>query len=256
MAEVEAVEADSSHTFSKHTHQQFGIGVIYRGAQKSLSGRGTVEAQAGDVITVNPGEVHDGEPVNEAGRFWKMLYFEPSVISEVVLDLNGGGALDYEFASPVISDPGISHRFQELFSAMTAETYVPILGQETLLMLLADVLHRQMQLHHERFVPREILKARQLIDDDPTAMITLSEMARESGLSRFQVVRGFSRATGLTPHAYLVQRRVDIARKLIAAGTPLAETAVTCGFADQSHMTRIFIRKYGISPSSYMRVVA
>lgn len=256
MVGVEAVEADSNHTFSKHTHEQFGIGVIYRGAQKSLSGRGVVEAQAGDVITINPGEVHDGEPVDEAGRFWKMLYFEPSLISEVVLDLSEGGALDYEFAFPVISDPGISRRFQELLSALTAETYVPIQGQETLLMLLADVLRSQMRLHRERFVPREILKVRQIIDDDPTAMITLSEMARESGLSRFQVVRGFARATGLTPHAYLVQRRVDIARKLIATGTPLAEAAVTCGFADQSHMSRIFARKYGISPSSYVRAVA
>lgn len=51
---VDAVSADTSHAFGRHIHDQFGIGVILRGAQKSLSGRGIVEAEAGDVITVNP----------------------------------------------------------------------------------------------------------------------------------------------------------------------------------------------------------
>ena len=54
--------------------------------------------------------------------------------------------------------------------------------------------------------------------------------------------------TGLTPHAYQLQRRVALARRLIAQGLPLAEVAAACGFADQSHMTRQFVRKYGVSP--------
>lgn len=67
MAGVEAVEAATRHAFPRHTHQQFGIGVIHQGAQKSASGRGMVEAGPGDVITVNPNEVHDGSPIGEAG---------------------------------------------------------------------------------------------------------------------------------------------------------------------------------------------
>ncbi|MNE66642.1 Transcriptional activator NphR [compost metagenome] len=94
-------------------------------------------------------------------------------------------------------------------------------------------------------------RAQSLIDDDPTAALTLSDLAQAAGLSRFQVVRGFSKSFGLTPHAYLVQRRIDLVRRLIAGGVPLAEAAAEGGFADQSHMTRIFVRKYGISPGAY-----
>lgn len=70
-------------------------------------------------------------------------------------------------------------------------------------------------------------------------------------MSRFQLLRGFAGATGLTPHAYLVQRRIHLARRLIATGIPLAEAAIASGFADQSHMTRIFTRNHGISPGAY-----
>lgn len=93
-----------------------------------------------------------------------------------------------------------------------------------------------------------IARAKQLIDENPSAAVTLADLAREADLSRWQVIRAFALSTGLTPHAYLLQRRIDLARQLIAGGMKLAEAAVTSGFADQSHMTRTFRRRYGLSP--------
>jgi AraC-like DNA-binding protein len=104
--------------------------------------------------------------------------------------------------------------------------------------------------------PHAIALARSLIDDDPAASLTLDDLARASGLSRFQVLRGFVKATELTPHAYLVQRRIALARRLIGGGSTLADAAAASGFADQSHMTRIFVRKYGLSPGAYAAAMA
>jgi AraC-like DNA-binding protein len=100
-------------------------------------------------------------------------------------------------------------------------------------------------------VPSAIRIAQEMMDDDPAGAISLSDLARASSLSRFQVLRAFFKATGMTPHAYLVQRRIHLARRLMAVGTPLAEAALASGFSDQSHMTRVFVSKYGISPGSY-----
>lgn len=87
MSGVEATVADSSMTFSRHTHDQFGIGLMERGGHRSSSGRGTVEAWPGDVITVNSGEVHDGAPIDSAPRAWRMLYLEPAVIADAAEDI-------------------------------------------------------------------------------------------------------------------------------------------------------------------------
>jgi AraC-like DNA-binding protein len=257
IAGVEAVESDTRHIFPRHTHEQFGIGVIYRGAQKSYSGRGMVEAGSGDTITVNPGEVHDGAPIGDAGRAWRMLYFNPSLIAEAARDMSEGGTRIYEFCRPVIRDAGVSNRFEKLFSIVTRgnERKTALQREESFLMLLPHVVREQSPFDGEQLIPNAIFDAKSLIDDNPVEPITLSDLARASGLSRFQVLRGFVRATGLTPHAYLVQRRINLARRLIAHGTPLADTAVASGFADQSHMTRIFVRKYGISPGAYADAV-
>src|SRR5690606_41474193 len=99
--------------------------------------------------------------------------------------------------------------------------------------------------------PAASARARALIDDDPAAALSLADLAHASGLSRFQVLRAFARATGLTPHAYQLQRRIGLARRLIAGGAALSEAAAASCFADQSHMTRVVVRQYGITPGIY-----
>lgn len=249
--DVEAVVATSGHRFARHTHEQFGIGLIFSGAQKSLSGRGMVEAEAGDLITVNPNEVHDGAPIGEA-RSWSILYFDPAVMEGLAREIAGGGTNRSEIPRPVIHDRLLADRFRALFSAVTGDEE-GMRCEELLLSVIADALRETAMPEGPAMAPHSIVHARSKIDDDPAAEISLADLARESGLSRFQVLRAFARATGFTPHAYHVQARVHLARRLIAGGAPLAEAAAESGFADQSHMTRAFVSRYGLTPGTYAR---
>jgi AraC-like DNA-binding protein len=255
MPGVAAVAADTRHVFPRHTHDQFGIGVIHQGAQKSLSGRGMVEAGPGDAITVNPGEVHDGAPIGDLGRAWRILYFEPQVIEAAVHDMSEGGARSFEFSSPVLGDERLAGRFRALFAAMTANdaAAAPVLREELLLILFAALRPKQGGVRET--VPAAIALAKAMIDDDPAHPVTLAELAETSGLGKYQLLRGFFRVTGFTPHAYLMQRRIDQARRMISRRMPLAEAALAAGFADQSHMNRVFVRRYGVSPGIYAEAV-
>ncbi|WP_322885199.1 AraC family transcriptional regulator [Sinorhizobium medicae] len=256
IAGIDVVEATTNHSFARHTHEQFGIGLVHAGAQTSLSGRGTVAAEAGDVITVNPGEVHDGAPIGDLGRSWRMLYLDPPLVAALVNDVTEGKRSSCEFSDPVIRSPALAGRFRAIFAAAIAvdSPGSTLCWDELAVTLFAEA----MQLAPARApasVSRSVARAVNLIDHDPLASVTLEDLARESGLSRFQLVRGFAKSTGLTTHAYLIQRRMDIVRRLIAGGTPLAEAATAGGFADQSHMTRVFVRKYGFSPGAYAQAM-
>ena len=244
---VEAVEADTARAFGRHTHEHFGIGLIGRGAQKSASGRGMVEAAAGDIVTVNPGEVHDGTPLGDSGRAWQMLYLDPPLVAELAGDIGEGSVANFEFHRPAFHDEVTAGHFRALFRAVTAGTRLQ--ADEQLLRLLAALLQPRLV----AAVPAGIARARTRIDDDPTDELSLETLAREAGLGRFQLLRAFARATGLPPHAYQVQRRIHRARALIAAGHALADAAAASGFADQSHMTRCFVRSFGIAPGAYAR---
>ena len=82
----------------------------------------------------------------------------------------------------------------------------------------------------------------------------LLELAALCGLSRSHFARAFRQTTGLPPHRWLLMQRVRQAKALLQATTlPLAEIALECGFADQSHLTRVFSRWVGLSPGAWRR---
>jgi AraC-like DNA-binding protein len=254
-ARIQAVEAHSGQSFSRHTHDAFGIGLVTRGAQKSFSGCGMVEACAGDLITVNPNEVHDGTPLGDAGRSWKMLYLAPHLAAELLREADKGRAGTLEFSAPVLRDERLATAFARAYDAATSTLPAARLAAEqTLLDLMAHTLLRRRaqagMADAARGAP-STATAQSMMEDDPLADWSLAELAQACGLSRFQLVRSFARNTGFTPHAYLLHRRILLARQLIAGGTPLAAAAAASGFADQSHMTRVFVRKYGIAPGAF-----
>lgn len=243
---VQAVAARSARAFARHTHEQFGIGVMRQGGQLSHSGRGQVEAGPGQVITVNPGEVHDGAPVG-GERAWQMLYLDAAVVADSAEALPGGAS--FEFEHPVMDAPVLAADLLSLYALAIAGGEP--LARDTLLLRVLARARRQAAPPPRPGVPAGIRHALGLIDDAPAAALSLADLAGASGLSRFQVLRAFSRATGMTPHAYQMQRRLLLARRLLRQGMTLADAAAAAGFADQSHMTRLFSRAYGVSPGRY-----
>jgi AraC-like DNA-binding protein len=81
--------------------------------------------------------------------------------------------------------------------------------------------------------------------------LSLGDIAGTLGLTQYQVISLFKRTTGLTPHAYITQLRLDAARRHLARGSTIADVAAACGFYDQSALTNHFKRYYGLTPLQY-----
>ncbi|MDH4441181.1 MAG: AraC family transcriptional regulator [Rhizobium sp.] len=250
LAGLEAVSATSAHVFPKHTHDTYGIGFLSAGGQISASGRGQVEAEAGQLITVNPGEVHDGAPLGRMTRSWHMLYLTPERVSESVSDLVST-TMDLEFEFPVFADPAIRNLLRQLHNRLAGEDAMCEADavREALILLLGRTLSRRTTSPPP--LPASLRRVRERLDDDPARAVDLHALARDAGLSRFQLIRAFHRHTGLTPHAYHMQSRAHLSRRLLAEGLSPAEVAAACGYVDQSHMHREFRRRFGLTPGAY-----
>jgi AraC family transcriptional regulator len=99
----------------------------------------------------------------------------------------------------------------------------------------------------------QVRRACERLDSDLGGTLSLQQIAAEFGLS----VGHFSRAflsTGLPPHRWLLRQRVEAAKRLMAArDLSLSEIAVSAGFANQSHFTKVFSAQVGISPAAWRR---
>jgi AraC-like DNA-binding protein len=246
---VYGTHIDSSHHFARHWHDTYGIGFVEHGAHRSASGRGVVDAYAGDVITTNPGEVHDGRPLGGPARRWRLLSIEPGVMASTT----GRGA-DLEITRPVLDDLRLRRALELLFARL--ESAGDPLASEEALVETCALLLRHTTSAPQREANGEVRRVRDRLADDLAAAPSLAELAALAGLGKYQLLRRFEKAYGVPPHAWLRQRRAERARALIRDGSALAAASAACGFADQSHMTRAFVRHFGFTPGAWRKAVA
>jgi AraC-like DNA-binding protein len=100
--------------------------------------------------------------------------------------------------------------------------------------------------------PRALRRVREYIESHLEENIALETLADIAGFSMFHFARAFKRSEGVTPHGYLLERRVERAQKLLTGtNLSLSEIARASGFSDQSHLARHFRRRVGVSPSMF-----
>lgn len=241
----------SGRHYGRHWHATFGLGLLDHGAQSSASGRGPVEAYAGDLITTNPGEVHDGRPLGGPARHWRMLYLDPAVMASM-------GAPAVELTRPVISDNRLRGALLRLLAQLQdwhpgrvpADTS-GLACEEALVRVCGLLLERHSTRAPEPAARADLRRVRERLADDLLNPPTLPDLAALAGLSKYQVLRRFERLHGMPPHAWLQSLRVERVRALIRQGASLADAAAGGGFADQSHMTRFFMRQFGFTPGAW-----
>jgi AraC-like DNA-binding protein len=242
------------YAYPRHTHDAWTVLVVDRGAVRYALDRRD-HGTAGGLVTLLPPHVaHDGHAATASGFTKRVLYLEPDVVDPDLV----GRAVD----RPTIADPALAAAVRALHDALRRG--VPVLEADTRLALVAERLAAHLRGLPEgpgagrsaRAGPGVAEHARDLLDADPAGATTLADLASVVGASPTHLVRAFTRRFGLPPHAYVVARRVDAARRLLLAGGAPADVAATVGFHDQPHLTRMFRRHVGTTPGRFRRPAA
>ena len=102
--------------------------------------------------------------------------------------------------------------------------------------------------------PSALRRVQEYVDAHLSDNLNLQSLADTAGLSLHHFARAFKRSTAVTPHTYLLKRRIDRARELLThSDRSLAEIALVTGFADQSHFARRFLEIVGVRPGQFRR---
>ncbi len=251
--------AYTTQSFAKHSHDGFAFGVIEKGAL-GFSYRGEkLAALPGMINLVNPGEPHDGHAATDDGWTYRMFYFDTGLFQRAADEIGGKAAPLPFFQDGVIDDSDLATEIHSFHTTLSSETPGRLEMESRLLHMLVRFIRRHADVSYPLLkAGREhpsVSAAKRMIEDLFHQNISLADLAAESGLSPYHLIRVFTAETGLTPHRYLSQVRVRRAEQLIRRGEDLADTAYKVGFADQSHLNRHYKAIIGVTPGAYRNFV-
>lgn len=242
-------------SFAPHFHEGFAIGVIESGADVfDYRGRQQIAA-AGDIMLINPAEVHTGHAIDENGWAFRIMYVDPELLRRVREEITGKTSDVPFFSQTVVRDDATAQRILRLHRAL--ENSTSYLERESLFLLAMTQLvtrHADSKITEQK-IGREhasVARARDYFRANSCKNITLEELADIAFLSPFHLLRVFREETGITPHAYQMQIRIERAKHLLRDDFSITQTALATGFFDQAHFSKQFKRCVGISPGKFI----
>ncbi|MBG0778103.1 MAG: AraC family transcriptional regulator [Desulfovibrionaceae bacterium] len=266
--------------FARHAHRCFVVGAVESGARRLGLGGGEVVAGRGVLFLLNPRQPHSC--VVEAGEAhgYGVLSVPAERMEALAARVWGVDAARVRFDRAVVEDADLAVRVAALAHALTAPG--PGRGVADAVGELDAVLGAVIARHGrplpgpepeahpaarrargaiDAAVAREAREARETREADGAAIgvedreerLTLEALARLAHASPFHLQRIFSREYGVSPRRYQEQERVRAALELLERGVPIGRAALEAGFADQSHLTRVFRGLMGVPPGRFLR---
>lgn len=245
-----------TYAFSRHAHEGYGIAIVESGAMAFDYRGATYVAPAGSVVVTHPGEMHTGQAVLETGWTYRTLLTDSQWLQQAALQLAEQPRPVPYFESPVIQDARLNQQLVALHRAL--ENSPSLLERESQFLWHMAQLVRNHASDRPWVKPvgkesRAVTEVRDYLLTHYTQNIALDELATRVNLPPLRLLRSFRKQVGLPPHAYLNHVRVQAARRLLASGWSILDTALETGFADQSHLHRHFKKMLGVTPGQYAR---
>lgn len=236
--------------FAPHMHDTYAIGVMESGASTCKSHGREYTHVPGDLITIDPEQVHTGEPLSAEGWSYRMLYIPREVMARAA----DGDALP-RFAHIGIADLELSSRIA-CVHALLEQAADPLHQEVALIATLRAICERHAHQDSSARIfnsPHALHRVRDFIDAHFAEPVRLADLALVAEMSAFHLIRQFRRYYGVPPHRYLDLVRVQRAKLMLQQGARISDTAFATGFSDQSHLTRQFKRVLGVTPGSYAK---
>jgi AraC-like DNA-binding protein len=241
--------AQSIYAVRKHSHEEISVGFVEKGSSRISCETLRFELNVNHAIFIPPDTTHLCQPDDINKFVFKMIYIDPLWFFSV-FNLNVRSLL-----------PQIAHldnhyiEKKDRFLSSFIDLDDPFQAESEAVIFIGELLYDVFKIEKSR--PPRIKKQTDVsiiktyINENFTQEIRLDDLADLYGKSKFSLLRKFKAVYNLTPHAYVLNKRINKSKRLLQKGETVAQTAAMCGFFDQSHFIKSFRQYVGMNPIDY-----
>lgn len=238
-------------SFSKHFHDYYVIGYVKKGNRNMICNEKKYLLKGGELLLLNPNDYHECSSNKEEIFEYTAIHITKEEIDKLSYEMFGIKK-DVVFTKNVIYDFSMTEEFEEMVTILFNEAN-SLKKEELFYLIIRDLLENYADFKESK---RNIskLKVNEICDfikKNYKENLTLEELSKIAGISKYHFIRLFTKEVGITPYKYLELTRINEAKKMLQNGAPIIEVAIRNGFSDQSHFTNLFKKTIGITPKQY-----
>ena len=245
---------DSRDCYQTHTHDEYSFGAIDAGLAVYRHGEHSVALKSGMTVMMEPGLAHSCNPDAQQPWSYRMLFVDAQWVHRSFLPFDAGQHTHRLKLSQHSSDaPAVYKALSRMADALVGGTDALELDELLLTFIAQHALVPRTTTAPQPAADGQALHAvHALICTHVQSNLSLEQLAQASGWSGYQLIRKFKQAFGQTPHAFQIDQRLNLAKKLLKQGAGLADVAHQLGFADQAHFQRHFKKRHATTPGNYL----
>lgn len=253
---IEALSCASDFAFPKHVHSGHVIWLNSRGAEHFEVRNSKKILQPGTISIIEPFIAHSNKPAEPSARHLRSLYLNHDFLSTIEEYVRGYNLGKTELGTTVIDTENVYKAALHLHDSLLNSQQLINMQEKTLYLFeqfTSFPIRQMFEKENARGMPGKMKAMIEFMRNNLDSDINLADLAAMADCTVFHVIRLFKKRLGMSPHAYLVQLRLEKAKQLLDANNSIADTAFLSGFSDQSHLTRNFKKRYGIPPGKYCK---
>jgi AraC-like DNA-binding protein len=251
--EARSVDDGRQLCYARHSHEVFSIGAITAGRSTYLHEKSSQQVQAGTVVLMNPGDVHACNPIADQHWSYLMLYVDTQWLTALQHELGLDPNHDFQPLAHIQStSPELFNGLKHLYATLIDSQAALMDKQCSAVGFFSQMQHTLGSVSiRPELATQRIERVAQYINDNFKQAITLDDMCSAASLSGSYLIRAFEQRYHMTPHAYLINRRIQHARTQLKSGRLIVDVAHELGFADQAHFQRAFKKHLAATPGQY-----
>ena len=235
--------------YARHSHEIFSIGAITSGCCNYLHEKTSHGIHAGTVVLMNPGEVHACNPMDDQPWSYVMLYVDAQWLAGIQ---QASGGLFRPLAATHSQSPGLFMGVTALY-AQLIDPHLEVLAKHEAAVRFFSAMQQELgsPVALRKSASARVERAAEFIDGHFLKTLRLQDICAAANLSEAYLIRAFEQHYHMTPHAYLINRRIQHAQAQLREGALIADIAQQAGFADQAHFQRAFKKHLAATPGQY-----
>lgn len=244
----------SNYGFDKHVHEDYTIGLITEGQMDAFVDGGKQELNKSTIITINPDETHACQTKYSNGYTHYSIYLKPNFVKK--LEEENFNKQELYFSSGIFQNEYLANRLVNILKLNESNQSTKIDFECEVVNTINSLFENNSKIKQvPNFTSHDnmINRAKEYINDNLSFDLQLGDISDELDISKYHFLRLFKEKTFLSPHSYLMIKRIEKSKQLLQKGESLINTAHMCGFNDQSHLNRRFKLATGITPGNYKK---